>query len=140
MVSEGLCQVLWVFYLRFISNDTFYFMYFAIALNTVAAIGGYFIPESPRYLYGINNLDKCAEVFTYIAKMNGVANYESPTFKVDFEIAVEDVDHTGSDGRITAAAKIDMSADAQDNFKSLLGRETDVKGSEARGDDTDVKR
>lgn len=72
MVSEGLCQVMWVFYLRFISRNTFYFMWFAISLNILSAIAGYFIPESPRYLYGINNLDKCGEVFTYIAKMNGI--------------------------------------------------------------------
>mmetsp|Transcript_31444 Transcript_31444/g.39056 ORF Transcript_31444/g.39056 Transcript_31444/m.39056 type:complete len:281 (+) Transcript_31444:37-879(+) len=72
MVSEGLCQVFWVFFLTVISKDTFYFMYFAIALNFVTAIAFYWVPESPRYLYGINDLDRCAEVLTYIADKNNV--------------------------------------------------------------------
>ena len=54
MVSEGLCQVFWVFFLAVISKDTFYFMYFAIALNVVSCVACYWVPESPRYLYGIN--------------------------------------------------------------------------------------
>ena len=41
MVSEGLCQVIWVFYLTCISKDTFYMMYFAIALCTVASVGAF---------------------------------------------------------------------------------------------------
>jgi len=76
MVSEGLCQVLWVFYLKFISKDTFYFLWFAVALNVLTVIAVYWIPESPRYLYGINNLDKCRETLIYIAEKNGVRDYE----------------------------------------------------------------
>ena len=59
MVSEGLCQVLWVFFLTVISKDTFYFMYFALSLNVLTAIACYWVPESPRYLYGVNNLERC---------------------------------------------------------------------------------
>ena len=75
MVSEGLCQVLWVFFLTVISKNTFQFMYFAVALNIVTAICFIWVPESPRYLYGINNLEKCAEVLAYIAAKNGVKDY-----------------------------------------------------------------
>lgn len=75
MVSEGLAQVSWVFFLAVFSKDTFYMMYFAFALNLVTCIGCYWVPESPRYLYGINNLEKCKEVFAYIAKMNGIKDY-----------------------------------------------------------------
>jgi len=89
MVSEGLCQVLWVFYLAVISKNTFYFIYFAIALNILTCTGCYWVPESPRYLYGINDLEKCKKVLTYIAKMNRVQDYKEPEFQVDFEITTE---------------------------------------------------
>ena len=75
MVTEGLGQVIWVFYLTVISKDTFYFMYFALAINIVTAICCYWVPESPRYLYGINELEKCKEVFAYIAAKNGIKDY-----------------------------------------------------------------
>ena len=72
MVSEGLCQVIWVFFLTCISKNTFHLMFFAIGLNILTAIMFYWVPESPRYLYGINDLEKCKEVFCYIAKFNRV--------------------------------------------------------------------
>jgi len=99
MVSEGLCQVLWVFYLRFISQNSFYFLWFAVALNVVTVIAVYWIPESPRYLYGINNLEKCRETLIYIAEKNGVQNYEPAVFEVDFEIMAENIDDASDEGR-----------------------------------------
>ena len=54
MVTEGSCQVLWATYLRFISQDTFYFVYYAATLGIVSAVLSIWIPESPRYLYGAN--------------------------------------------------------------------------------------
>ena len=50
-------------------------MYFAVSLNIISVIAMYWIPESPRYLYGINNLEKCRDVLAYIAKANGVKDY-----------------------------------------------------------------
>ena len=50
-------------------------MYFALAINIVTAICCYWVPESPRYLYGINELEKCKEVFAYIAAKNGIKDY-----------------------------------------------------------------
>ena len=72
MVSEGCCQILWVFVMGVITPNAVHFMMFAIGLNIVTAFICYWVPESPRYLYGINNLDKCKEVFAYIAKANGI--------------------------------------------------------------------
>ena len=88
MVSEGLCQLLWVLFLTVIGPNTFHFMYFAIFLNVITAIAFYWVPESPRYLYGINNLEKCSEVLTYIAKMNGIKDYSPPKFEVEYEIDI----------------------------------------------------
>ena len=99
MVSEGLCQVFWVFYLVVISKDTFYFMWFAVGLACVTSVFAYWLPESPRYLYGINNLDKCRDTLAYIARMNGVQNYEPAKFEADYEIAVDDVDEIAGASR-----------------------------------------
>ena len=91
-----MCQLFWVFYLTAISRNTFYFLYFAICLNIVTAVACYWVPESPRYLYGINNLDKCKEVFSYIASMNGIKDYEPPSFPADIEIDIDDNQFGGS--------------------------------------------
>ena len=64
-------------------------MYFAISLNLVTAIAFYWVPESPRYLYGINDLEKCSQVLTYIAHKNGITDYVPPKFEVQYEIGVE---------------------------------------------------
>ena len=73
-------------------------MYVAIGLNVCAAIAFYWVPESPRYLYGINDLEKCADVLEYIARMNGIKDYERPKFEPEYDI------HIG-------AEEIDVSAD-----------------------------
>ena len=132
MVSEGLCQVLWVFFLAVISKDTFYFMYFAIALNIVTCVACYWVPESPRYLYGINNLDKCKEIFRYIAKMNGIKDYVDPDFPVEYEITAECVDDDSSrpsEQQPLAGSKKHL-GQPEGNFDSLLSqrdRETTSK-------------
>ena len=92
MVSEGLGQVIWVFYLAVISKDVFYFIYFALALNIITTICLFFVPESPRYLYGINELEKCQQVLATIAKRNGIKDYQAPQFQVDYEISVGGVE------------------------------------------------
>jgi hypothetical protein len=51
----------------------------------------YWIPESPRYLYGINELEKCRAALIYIAEKNGVQDYQPAEFAVDYEIMVENV-------------------------------------------------
>ena len=89
MVTEGSCQVVWAIYLRFISVDCFYFVYYASALSIASSLLIFFIPESPRYLYGANQLDRCAAVLKTIAKYNGVVGYDDPKFDAEYEILVE---------------------------------------------------
>ena len=135
MVSEGLCQVLWVFYLSVISKDTFKFIYFAVALNVISAIGTYWIPESPRYLYGINDLEKCREVFTYLARCNGVADYQPPSFDVDFEIMVENLD---GDSNSRPTERKTHGSEGGGNFDSLLSkRDRNTASSPNKKDDAE---
>ena len=89
MVTEGSCQVIWAIYLRFISVDCFYFVYYASALSLASSLLTFFVPESPRYLYGANQLDRCAAVLKTIAKYNGVVGYDDPKFDAEYEILVE---------------------------------------------------
>ena len=130
MVSEGLCQVLWVVFLTAFSKNTFYFMYFAIALNLFAVVTFYWVPESPRYLYGINDLEKCAEVLTYIAKMNGVKDYVPPKFNVEYEIdiGIEDMD-SSMNLRVSEP-------DKSKNFDSLISK----RGADTSGAGNDSKQ
>ena len=58
-------------------------IWICVGVNIVTAIMFFWVPESPRYLYGINNMEKCKEVFCYIAKFNRVQNYTPPEFGVD---------------------------------------------------------
>jgi len=76
-------------------------MYFAMALNICSATAFFWVPESPRYLYGINNLEKCADVLQYIAKKNGIKDYERPEFEVEYDIHIEMDDAAMGEGRLT---------------------------------------
>lgn len=102
-----------------ISKNTFYFMYFALALNVATAIACYWVPESPRYLYGVNNIERCQEIFAYIAKFNGVENYQVPRFEVEFEIECLDAD---SDARVTDVGNKtkDRVSTVDNNFSQVL--------------------
>ena len=129
MVSEGLCQIIWVFVMGVVTPNAVHFMIFAIALNTASAIVCYWVPESPRYLYGINELEKCSKVLAYIAKANGIKDYEMARFDVEYQIMVEDLD--GDDGEEIAVAirptekteEIKAPNDTKDgNFDSLLSQ------------------
>ena len=89
MITEGSCQVIWAIYLRFISQNTIYFVEYSAVLSILAAIMTFWIPETPRYLYGANNLQECSNVLKLIAKRNGVIGYDDPKFEVEFEILLK---------------------------------------------------
>ena len=104
-------------------------MMFTIALNIASAFCCYWVPESPRYLYGINNLDKCKEVLAYIAKANGIKDYEMPSFDVEYQIMVDDMDaDEGEDIAVAIrptekAEELKIPNDTKDgNFDSLLSQ------------------
>ena len=146
MVFEGLGQVIWVFYLTVISKDTFYFMYFALAINIVTAVCCYWVPESPRYLYGINELEKCKEVFTYIAAKNGIQDYQAPQFQVDYEIMIENVDGEGTitsrpsnEGQAPTHPKTEensklVGGNDNSNFDSLISQRDRTTAAKANAD------
>lgn len=105
MVGEGMVQVLWVTYLTLISQNAYGMLYFALGLNCISAFGCIWVEESPRYLYGINNMEKCAEVLATIAKRNGVQDYQKPQFAVEYEISAQNLDDSRDDTYAMAARK-----------------------------------
>ena len=120
MVTEGSCQIIWAIYLRYISVDCYYFVYFASALSITASILTIFIPESPRYLYGANQLEECANVLKKLAKYNGVVGYDDPKFDPDVEILIQNLDETNS----PRASGNQAARKTEEQFDHLLGRPT----------------
>ena len=118
MITEGSCQLIWAFYLQCISQNTFYFIYYAAFLGIIATIMTFFIPESPRYLYGANNLKGCSDVLQLIAKMNGVVGYDLPKFEPEYQIIVSGVDE---DYRVSEGPEFPrQTTNANGEFDSLL--------------------
>lgn len=110
-----------------VSKDTFYFIYFALCLNVVSAIAFLWVPESPRYLYGINELDKCSKVLHQIAKGNGIQDYTDPVWEVEYDIMIE-VEGVDSSARLTSARG---GENKSKNFDSLISQRNNgaLKGS-----------
>ena len=52
----------------------------------------FFVPESPRYLYGANNIKECTNVLQLIAKRNGVIGYDLPKFGAEYEIIIDNAE------------------------------------------------
>lgn len=59
MVSEGSCYILWALFLKWISQDALILLWVATGICLLTSIMTIFIPESPRYLYGINKVAEC---------------------------------------------------------------------------------
>jgi MFS family permease len=72
MVTEGASQIIWTIYFVTISKNAFYFVYFTVGLNVIAAVGAFYIVESPRYLYGMEKFDQCRTVLNTIARRNNI--------------------------------------------------------------------
>ena len=64
------------FFLRYISNDAATLIWIGFALNIGSVIAGYFCVESPQWLVSIGRKDEAIKRLKYIAKLNGVENFE----------------------------------------------------------------
>ena len=80
-------QVLWSIYFKWISTNSFYFLYFAIALNGVTGILGFVIPESPSWNYGTEHFEECRAMIAKIAKWNKVTDYEDRKFDAENHVS-----------------------------------------------------
>ena len=111
-----------------------------MALNLISAIAFFWVPESPRYLYGINDLEKCSQVLAYIAKMNGVQDYSAPKFEVEFDIQVENVDETKDTQRKSKTGFDGLLEKRGDQALSKSGKVAANVSPETSGDDALVRQ
>ena len=81
--------------LRWLDIYAFPMLFFAAALAGVCALLCFALPESPRYLFGTEDFDKCRKVLSYIARFNGVKNWEDPHFDAEDNIFIEADDLDG---------------------------------------------
>ena len=51
LIGDGSTMIFLSIYFRFISKDWFWFQLFCIVLSTIATVGCFLAPESPKYLY-----------------------------------------------------------------------------------------
>ena len=65
-------------------------MLYGTILNAVLILPVCYLVESPRWLYGMGNFEKCAEALTKIAAWNGYKDYEPPNFDARYSIVQQD--------------------------------------------------
>ena len=122
MVAEGSVVLIWTLYFVTVSQNSDYFLFGASCLNAVTAITCFFIVESPRYLYGTQQFQRCEEVLEKIAKYNGYPEYTSPEFDVEYEIidAVTTQDDNNDQKSRGTTVNEDEDAEATKNFNHLV--------------------
>lgn len=89
MVCQGSILIYWSIYFKYINQNSTYFLAFGVVLNFVTAFLCFLIPESPRYLYGIDKFDECREALATIARRNGVTDFKPPHFEKEDELLME---------------------------------------------------
>lgn len=57
MIAEGSTVLIWVIYLVWIDRNCVWMVWFIVAVNIFAAIGTFFVYESPRYLFGMERYE-----------------------------------------------------------------------------------
>lgn len=57
MIAEGSTVLIWVVYLVWIDRNCVWMVWFIVAVNIFAAIGTFFVYESPRYLFGMERYE-----------------------------------------------------------------------------------
>lgn len=88
MVTEGLIQIIWSIYFKWISRDAFYVLYFCTCLNFVTGFIGCLFPDSPVWNYGTERFDECHEMIAKIAKWNNKHDYVKKSFPAELEVMI----------------------------------------------------
>ena len=101
MVAEGSVQIIWTIYFLTISKNAMTFLFFCAGLNAVTFLLCLFITESPRYLYGVQKFEECSKALETIARRNGVKDYQTRTFEVEYDVLLEDLNGLGDSAETT---------------------------------------
>ena len=82
---DAFTYVLLVVYFRFINKHWLPFQIFSVIMSFLSIVCCYFLPESPKYLYGKRRYDDARKALYYIQRFNNKKN-TSKDFKFDLEI------------------------------------------------------
>jgi hypothetical protein len=74
-------------------------MYFATGMNFFFAFMCAFIPESPRWYFGMERFEESRAIINKLGSLNGVKDFKCERFDEEFDIFVEEADFT--EGRAT---------------------------------------
>jgi MFS family permease len=80
MVCQGSVLIYWSIYFVWIGSNAKYMLGLGVILNFVTAILSFFIPESPKYLFGKERFDEARKSLKTIASRNGVSDFKPPIF------------------------------------------------------------
>jgi hypothetical protein len=82
-------MIYWSIYFVWITRYSVYFLAFGVLMNFITAILCFFIPESPKYLFGKEKFDECRKSLATVASRNGVVDYHPPKFAIEDELLIE---------------------------------------------------
>lgn len=89
LVFEQFVAFINAFYFKFISINWIYLQIFGVAVNLVAVIGSFFIPESPEYLYSFYKFDETRKVINWIGEKNGKSHRLDSDYTFDTEFRMQ---------------------------------------------------
>ena len=89
MVCQGSVLIYWSIYFVWIDYNAKYMLGVGVILNFITAILSFFIPESPKYLFGKEKFDDARKSLKTIASRNGVSNFKPPIFEHENTLHIE---------------------------------------------------
>lgn len=89
MVCQGSVLIYWSIYFVWIDYNAKYMLGVGVILNFITAILSFFIPESPKYLFGKEKFDEARNSLKKIASGNGVSDFKPPIFEHENTLHIE---------------------------------------------------
>jgi hypothetical protein len=81
MVGDVVATMYITFFIRYISVDVHIIIWIGFSLNAIVAIMGFFLIESPAWLLSSGDKAGAIKALKFVAKINGVENYELEDLK-----------------------------------------------------------
>ncbi len=88
-VVDGMTLIYLPIYFKWIIKHWLYYEIFGFCILCTGTLAFSFLPESPGFYYSNKKYDQARKVFSKIARVNRVKNYD-PDFKFDTEIEEKD--------------------------------------------------
>jgi OCT family organic cation transporter-like MFS transporter 4/5 len=100
MVVEGSVLIIWTIYFKYVSQNAFILCYATAGLNVLLAILIWFVPESPRWYFGMERFEEARAIIDKMARLNG-KDFRCERFQEEFDIYIEEADFNDASPRST---------------------------------------